>query len=71
MQKQQPKHTRGYLRSGMILFNNINQVNVGGQKTPRASGGRTIEEPQTPQPEVIERVIGTAGSVENYRMWAR
>ena len=69
MQKQKPKQCRGYLRSGMILFNNINQVNVGGQKTPRA-GKRTVE-PTTPQPEVIKTLEGGAGSSENYKRWVK
>jgi hypothetical protein len=35
-EKVKPVHKQGYLRSGQILFNNINQINVADQETPKA-----------------------------------
>jgi len=33
---------KGYVRSGQILFNNINQINTREFKTPKASGNHTV-----------------------------
>jgi hypothetical protein len=54
MSKVKPEHTIGYKRSGMILFNNINQVNTGDQKTPRAIKSR-VEELKQPKPVVVRK----------------
>ena len=34
--KVKPQYNKGYVRSGQILFNNINQMNTAAQITPKA-----------------------------------
>lgn len=71
MSKVKPKKAIGYERSGMILFNNINQINTFDQRTPRAIKQRYEEtKPKNVRSQSTVDAT-TAGSSANYLMWAK